>query len=485
MLFSDNILKSGAKSGERIDERIKVIADKGAYCQFGPAIVGNAAAIACSLYRVPNVKFEGYIVYTNKHYGGPFRGFGTPQVTFAIESQFDSIAEKLGLDPVEFRLKNANRSGETTTCGWKITSCGFSECIERARQASRWYDKKKKEKNRPIVKGIGMACGIHVSGAKVFADGDYSGAIVKMSEDGFVSVYKSSADIGTWSNTTVAQIVAEVLGVSMDRIHVVSMDTEITPVDLGSFASRVIFVHGNAAKKAAEKLKKKLFQAVANVLEANIGDLDVEEGRVFIKGTPEKGMTYGEAVKQSKDRVGNFLMEEYHYDPPSELINHKTGYSNISAAYTFAAHVAEVEVNRKTGLVKVVGFTAAQDVGRTINPLAVEGQSEGAIAQGIGFALTEEYAYGDGKILNPNFRDYRVPTAQDIPFVENIKTCLIETNDPEGPFGAKGVGELSLNPAAAAIANAIYDATGVRIKDLPMTPEKVYEALRKQISGDE
>jgi xanthine dehydrogenase molybdenum-binding subunit len=191
-------------------------------------------------------------------------------------------------------------------------------------------------------------------------------------------------------------------------------------------------------------------------------------------------MTYGEAVKKSKDRLGAFVMDEYLYDPPSELINHKTGYSNISAAYTFAAHVAEVEVNKKTGLVKVIGFTAAQDVGRAINPFAVEGQIEGAIVQGIGFALMEGYAYKEGKVLNPNFRDYRMPTAKDIPLVENIKTILVETNDPEGPFGAKGVGELSLNPTAAAIANAIYDAVGVRVKDLPILPEKVYEGLKSK-----
>lgn len=474
-------IKQGAKKdGTLIARHMRVIADKGAYCQFGPAIVGNGAGVACSLYRVSNVKVDAFVVYTNKHFGGPFRGFGSPQMTFAIESQMDSIAEKLGMDPIEFRLKNANRPGETTTGGWKITSCGFSECIEKAVKASGWYEKKKKKDTGSIMRGMGIACGIHVSGARVFADGDYSGAIIKMSEDGFASVYKSSTDIGTWSNTAIAQIVAETLNIGLERVHVISMDTEITPVDLGSFASRVIFVHGNAAKKAAEKLKKKLFQTVAGVLEANMEDLEAKDGRVYIKGTPEKGMTYGEAVKKSKDRLGAFVMDEYLYDPPSELINHKTGYSNISAAYTFAAHVAEVEVNKKTGLVKVIGFTAAQDVGRAINPFAVEGQIEGAIVQGIGFALMEGYAYKEGKVLNPNFRDYRMPTAKDIPLVENIKTILVETNDPEGPFGAKGVGELSLNPTAAAIANAIYDAVGVRVKDLPILPEKVYEGLKSK-----
>ena len=473
-------IKQGVrKDGTLTARHIKVIADKGAYCQFGPAIIVNAAGIVSSLYRVPNVKYEAFIVYTNKHYGGPFRGFGAPQVIFAIESQLDLIAEKLNMDPIKLRLKNSNEPGETTVSGWKITSCGLSECIQKAVEASGWYKKKREKKPGQIAHGMGIGCTIHVSGARVLPEGDFSSAIVKMSEDDYVFVYKSSTDMGNWSNTAIAQIVAESLGVDISRVHVISMDTEITPMDYGSYASRVTFIHGNAAKKAAESLKKKLSLAVANTLEANVEDLEVKDGRVYIKGTPEKGMTYGEAVKKSSERVGTFVMAEYHYEPPSELLNRQTGCSNISAAYSFAAHIAEVEVNKKTGLVKIVGFTAAHDLGKVINPLAAEGQIQGAVVQGIGFALMENFAYKDGKILNPNFRDYRIPTVKDIPLVENIRTILIETNDPEGPFGAKSVGELGVNPVAGAIANAIHDAVGVWVKDLPITPEKVYQALQE------
>ena len=267
-------IKQGAKKdGTLVARQIKVIADKGAYCHVGPAIVGYGAAVACSLYRVSNVRLNAFLVYTNKHFGGPFRGFGSPQMTFArSESQMDSIAEKLNMDSVELRLKNANRPGETTTGGWKITSCGFSECMEKAVKASRWPEKKEEIKTGSVVRGVGMACSIHISGARVFTDGDHSGSIIKMSEDGFVSVYKSSTDIGTWSNIAIAQIVAETLRISIDRVHVISMDTDTTPVDLGSFASRVTFIHGNAAKKAAEKLKKKLFQTVAGALEVSPED---------------------------------------------------------------------------------------------------------------------------------------------------------------------------------------------------------------------
>jgi CO/xanthine dehydrogenase Mo-binding subunit len=188
-------------------------------------------------------------------------------------------------------------------------------------------------------------------------------------------------------------------------------------------------------------------------------------------------MTYAEAVKKSSDRICDYVAGEAHYDPPSEPLNRETGYSNISAAYTFTAQVAEVEVNKKTGLINVTGFFAAQDVGKAINPLAVEGQIQGATVQGIGFTLTEGYAYRNGEILNPNFTDYRMPTAKDVPLMENVKTILIETNDPEGPFGAKGVGETTLNATPGAIANAIYDAIGFRFKDLPVTPEKILSAL--------
>ena len=471
-------IKQGVKKdGTLLARSVRVIADKGAYCHLGPAILGHVGGLVASFYRVPNVKYEGHLVYTNKHFGGPFRGFGAPQVTFAIESQMDSIAEKLSLDPVSLRIKNSNRSGDITPSGWKITSCGFEECIQKAVDQSNWNKIRDQKKKGDVVQGIGIACGIHLSGAKIFPEGDYSGSIVKIFEDGFVTIYKSSTDMGTWSNTIAAQIVAEALGISLEKVRVISMDTETTPIDSGSFASKVTFIHGNAAKKAAEIVREKLLGTVADSLEIGKEDLQVKEGEVFVKGTPTLSMTYGEAVKKSKDRICNYVSGEYHYDPPSELINRQTGISNISAAYTFAAQVAVVEVNKRTGQVQVKGYFAAQDVGRAINPLAVEGQLQGAILQGIGFALSEKYVYNDGTVLNANFTDYKMPTVKDTPLVENMRTIIIETNDPEGPFGAKGVGELPLNPTAAAISNAIYNAIGARFKALPIVPEEILEAL--------
>ncbi|NIQ40264.1 MAG: molybdopterin-dependent oxidoreductase [Proteobacteria bacterium] len=471
-------IKTGVrKDGTLLARAMRVVADKGAYCMFGPAIIGFAAGVSCSLYRVSHVSYEAYAVYTNKHFGGPFRGFGAPQVTFAIESQMDRIAEELGIDPVELRLKNANQSGDVTAAGWQITSCGFSECLSEAAKRSQWSKKRGKGKDvseEEIVRGIGIAAGIHVSGNYAFSDGEYGGATIKVHGDGRVVVYKNAADTGEWSNTAIAQIVAEELGVDIQRIRVISMDTETTPPTLGSFASRVCFIDGNAAKKAAAEVKEKLLRAAASELAVAWPKLDLKGGRIFVVENPSQGMDMDQAVLLCEDTVDDVLSVTGRYEPPTEIINRETGVSNTSAAYTFGAQVAEVEVNRLTGEVKVTGFTAAQDVGRAINPTAVEGQIEGSVIQGIGFALMEEFQYENGRVINPDFAKYMIPTSVDIPAIETI---LIETIDPEGPFGAKGVGELPLNMTAAAIANAVYDAAGVRIHSLPITPEKLYRGM--------
>ena len=472
-------IKTGVrKDGTLLAREMRVVADKGAYCMFGPSIIGFAAGVSCSLYRVPNVKYEAYTVYTNKHFGGPFRGFGAPQVTFAIESQMDRIAEELGIDPVELRLKNANQPGDVTATGWQITSCGFSECLREAAQKSQWAEKraeKKRSEEGEILRGIGVAGGIHVSGNFAFADGEFGSATLKMHADGRLTVYKNSADTGEWSNTAIAQIVAEELGVDFQQIEVISMDTETTPPTLGSFASRVCFIDGNAAKRAAAEVKDGLLKAAARELVASRTDLTIKGGRIFARKNPDQGMDIGQALGLCEDAVDGVLTVTHRYEPPTEMINRETGISNTSAAYTFAAQVAEVEVNRLTGEVRVTRFTAAQDVGKAINPTAVEGQIEGSIVQGVGFALMEEFQYENGRVINPDFARYMIPTALDMPAMETI---LVETIDPEGPFGAKGVGELPLNMTAAAIANAVYNATGVRIRSLPITPEKLYTGMR-------
>jgi xanthine dehydrogenase molybdenum-binding subunit len=430
---------------------------------------------AASHDRVPIVRLETFLVYTNKQFGGPFRGYGGPQVVFAIESQLDMIADRLGIDKLDIRLRNCTQPGDLTAAGWKITSCGFRDCLLKAAQEIGWEERKKHPiKNR----GIGIAGMIHVSGAKVYTDGDFSSATISMTEEGTATVFTGTTDVGQGSMTALAMIAAEELGVSLEDIHMVTMDTEVTPIDLGSWASRITFVGGNAIRKACQDLKHQLFEVSSRMLECNPADLLLKEKKISVIGSPEKNLPVGEAILSSPNRVGKILIGKGHYDPPSELINRQTGIANISAAYGFAAQAAEVEVDEETGKVRVLRMVAAHDTGRTINPTLAEGQIEGAILQGMGYALSERIICSrEGKVENPNFHDYKILFSEDMP---KIETFLIETNDPEGPFGAKGVGEPGLIPTAPAIANAIDDAVGVRVKELPILQEKVYAGLKNR-----
>lgn len=468
-------LKTGVtKNGQITARHIRVIVDNGAYNNTGPSITSASGLVLASLYRVPNVKYEGLTVYTNKQPGGSFRGYGSPQVVFAMESQMDMIAERLGIDGVELRLRHANQPGETTTSGWKITSCGLSECISTAASHAQWDEIKA---DRTSDRGVGIASVVHPSGARIHADGDYSSAIVRVDTDGTVTLYSGFVDSGQWSKTTMIQVAAEELGARFEDIRIVSMDTELTPVDLGSYASRTAFITGNAVRLAAGDARRQLIEAAADVLEANPRDLVAANGRIFVAGNPERHLGFGEAILASSQITGQSVFGKGHYDPPTGELDRKTGYGNFSAAYSFGAQAVEVEVDKGKGQVRVLKCVAAFDVGHPLNPLAVEGQIEGAIAQGLGFALSESQVYDRGRAMVSSFADYRAPRATDLPEIEVI---LVETDDPMGPFGAKSVGESGMVPTAAAVANAVYDAIGVRIKDLPITPEKVLAALREK-----
>jgi len=477
MPFNINIKTGIKKDGTIVARELRIVVDKGAYCHYGPAVVGYAAGVAASLYRVPNFKFTGDIVYTNRQFGGPFRGFGAPQVTFAIEAQLDKIAEKLRIDPLEIRLKNVNRSGDTTACGWKITSCGFEECLRKAAEAVGWEKRIGVKKEGRYQRGIGIAGAIHISGGNVFLDGEFSSIGLKMFIDGQATVYKGSSDTGTWANTAIKQIVAEELDIPLEKIRMISNDTELTPQSLGSFASRVCFEDGNAAKKAAIQLRNYLLESASLFLKVPIEDLIAINGRIFAKNQKNLSIAYGDAVFHSSRCVGHTLTSSYQYNPPTERLTPE-GYANVSGAYSFSVQIAEVVVDVKTGVVKVEKITVAQDVGRAINPTAVEGQIEGAVIQGIGYALMEELITNEkGKIISNCFEKYMMPTSMDIP---EIKLNIIETIDPEGPFGAKGAGEIGLNNTAPAIINAIYDAIGIRFHNIPIKSEDVYFALIKK-----
>jgi CO/xanthine dehydrogenase Mo-binding subunit len=386
----------------------------------------------------------------------------------------DMIAERLGMDPVAFRLKNTNQPGDVTPCGWQITTCAFDECIEKAVAALGPVERGKGSKRR----GVGIAGAIGVSGSYVYADGDYTEAAVEISESGTATVRVGTTDIGTWSNTTLAQVAAEELGVPFADVRMVTMDTDLAPRDLGSFASRVAFVGGNAVRLAAAEAKRQVLESVAMKLETVPDKLRIEDRMVYVEGQDVPVVSIYDAVQVTQGyRTGQPVVGRWRYQTPADYLDRKTGYANVSAAYSFLAQAVEVEVDCETGRVTVLRLIAAYDLGQALNPLAVEGQIEGALAQGIGYALTEQMIHENGRLINPNFLDYRILTAPDMPPVQIL---LVGSPDPAGPFGAKGVGEWGLVPTAPAIANAIHNAVGVRVSDLPITPEKVLSLLLKE-----
>jgi 4-hydroxybenzoyl-CoA reductase subunit alpha len=468
-------IKTGVKKdGTLVAKYCKNIADTGAYNSTGPVALFLSGAFLVSTYRIPNVRFEGYSVYTNKPIRGAMRGHGCVQVRFADDSQMDMIAEDLGLDLIEIRLKNSLKTGDILPNEFKVTSCGIKECIEKASENIGWKEKWAKKSGR---NGVGIGCGSFLSGVTI-PPYTSAAAIVKLHEDGGISLITGASDVGQGSSTVLAQIAAEELGIPFNKVRVISADTEITPIDPGSFSSRVTFVTGNAVRLAVNEVKKQLFEIVAKQLEANIDDLEAKEGMIYVKGSPRKSMSFQETFMISLLEKGNPIMGKGYYTPPNTTFpNPETGKGNPTGAYSFCAHVAEVEIDKDTGFVKVSRFVVGHDCGRALNPQQVQGQLEGSVLMGEGQALFEDIIMEEGQILNPSFLDYKFPLSLDTP---NIKVISVETIDPEGPFGAKEAGEGNLVPTPAAIVNAVYNAIGVRIKELPITPEKILKALEKK-----
>ena len=471
-------LKMGVKKdGTFMAKEARIFGDNGAYSGKGPSTILTTAIRPDSLYRYKNIKTEAYLVYTNKVPTGAYRGFGNPQMAFASESFIDMVADRLRMDPLEIRLKNAVQTGDVTAHGWKIRSCGYSECIGKAASVAGWREYKEA---KPSLKGIGIGIAgvIHVSGNKHFGF-DGSNIFIKISEDGRTKIISGEGDLGQGANTVLTQIAAEELGIPLKDIEISQADTEFTPFCFGAFGSRVTTIAGNAVRLAAADAKRQLIEIASQVLEESPTDLICEGGRIFVRGAPERYLTIAEVIQAGLFKLGNInVLGQGSFDPDSEVPDPKTKYGNISSAYEFGAHVAVVRVCEETGNVEILDFVAAHDVGRAINPMLVEGQIEGGVAQGIGYALLEDMQLKNGKVLNPNFTDFKVPLAPDLP---PIRTIMVETYDPQGPLGGKGLGEATIVPTAPAIANAIFDATGVRIKDLPITSEKILKALKERL----
>jgi 4-hydroxybenzoyl-CoA reductase subunit alpha len=402
------------------------------------------------------------------------RGHGAVNSRFAYEVLIDELAEKVGLDAAEFRLRNLLPPNTTTLNGFRITSNGTEECIRRAVEASGWRDKRGK---LPYGEGIGLACGFYISGSALRINWNkvpQSTVHLKIDMDGGITVHCMAAEIGQGSDTMLAQCVAEVLGVPVDWIRVFARDSDTDPVDLGSYSSRVTFMAGTAARRAAEQILEELRDAAGRLTGQDAAGFDARQGQLVWGPDPSVSVPYFDAVLEAIAGKGALIARGCYHDAPKMGGSHKGAAAGLSPSYSFQAYVSQVKVDPETGFVRPVKVWAAHDCGRALNPLAVEMQIEGCLHMGMGQALTEEFGYNRLNVLNANLLDYKIPSAVEMPDVDVI---IVESNDPEGPFGAKEAGEGPLLPILPSLANAVTDAVGIRLHELPMSPDRVLKAI--------
>jgi xanthine dehydrogenase molybdenum-binding subunit len=454
------------KDGTITTIQAKLVADAGAYLTHSSATTRLGMGRFLRLYRCSNTAGEAVIVYTNTPVSGGFRGYGNTEINFGLEQLIDMAAEKLGIDSIEFRLKNIKGTGESDSPpNVIIENSALSECIKAGAEKIDWQKKRAKKKIGRKRKGVAMACTAHVSGAQSGLL-EHSNAFIKLNADGTASLVVSPCESGQGAIGVLAQIAAEELGLNIEDIHTVSGDTDVTMFDIGSHASRATYVIGNAAVRAAREAKGQLLERAAKALGVPPKELDIKKRRIYIKKSPDKGMTIAEVAR---DAIYNFEGECLNISGKCSFTPEKSP--------AFQAAFAEVEVDTETGVVQLLKMLIADDIGRAINPMNVEGQLEGGTAQGIGYALTEDFIVDShtGATVTDSFSTYKIPSVLDVPEVEVI---LVEQPVASGPFGAKGVGEMGAICIAPAIANAIHDAVGVRVKELPITPEKILKNLR-------
>ena len=478
-------IKTGVKNDGAITAmHFQSYLDGGAYGSYGVASTFYTGALQTVTYDVPRYKFQGIRTFTNKPPCGPKRGHGTPQPRYGLEVQIDKIAEQLGLDPADMRRKHLVPPNTVTANYLRIGSMGLGECIDRVVEGSDWRNRFQK---LPYGKGVGIACSSYICGAGLpiyWNNMPQSGVQLRLDRQGGVCVMCGSTDIGQGSDSILAYIVAEVLGIDPFDIRVITADTDLTPVDLGSYSSRVTLMTGNAAIQAAERARELLVMAVAEKLGVPIENLSLAERRVFDVENPDVGVSFAEAVVLAESKFGT-IGTVGSYSPPRSPGKYKGSGVGPSPAYSYSAAVAQVDVNPDTGIVVVEKVWIAHDIGRSINPMLVLGQVEGSVYMGLGEILMEEMTYRTNRNVVhkfPSMLEYKSPTTMEMCDVE---TYLIEDPDPNGPYGAKEVGQGPLLPVPPAVANAVYDAVGVRIDEVPITPEKVVRALRDKSRGRE
>jgi CO/xanthine dehydrogenase Mo-binding subunit len=468
------------RDGKVMAKEIKMLADNGAYTGKSQAILGAASVRHDALYKYPCARGDSTLVYTNLVPTGAFRGFGNPSADWAVEQAWDLAASRLGIDVVDLLRMNAVEPGDVSPHNHKITSCELKQCIDKAAAAIQW---KRKHDAPTANRGLGMGCSVHVNGRRSFGDWDGSSAIVRVNEDGRATVITGEGEIGQGALTVLRQIAAEQLGLAYEDIDITRPDTDVQPHSLGALASRVTYVGGNAVKRAAASAGRQLMEAAAEQLERPVDELTIINGEIGPKGGPESEFRPVAAIVRANiyKRDGQPIIGVGAWDNPSDFPDHSR-YGNESGAYNFAAQAVEVEVDRDTGVVNVLEIAAAVDCGTVIHPAAAEGQVQGAVAQGMGYAMIEYFDWHNGTPTDPNFIDHPIPTADMMP---KMHVIFADSYEPSGPYGAKGLGEIGLDAIPAAIANAIADAVGVRITELPITAEKVHRALHPELYADE
>jgi 4-hydroxybenzoyl-CoA reductase subunit alpha len=476
-------VKTGVKRDGSITAMdFQTFLDGGAYGSYGVASTFYTGALQTVTYEVPRYRFRGLRAFTNKPPCGPKRGHGTPQPRFGMEVQLDKIAEDLKLDPAEMRLKHLVKPYSLTANYLRIGSMGLGKCIEKIVEGSDWKNKFRK---LPYGKGVGIACSSYICGAGLpiyWNNMPHSGVQLGLDRQGGVRVQCGSTDIGQGSDSVLAYIVAEVLGIDPFDIRVLTADTDLTPVDLGSYSSRVTLMTGNAALQAAERARELLSLAVAEKLSLPVENLSFADHRVFDVENPDVGVTFAEAVVLAESKFGT-IGTVGSYTPPRSPGKFKGAGVGPSPAYSYSAAIAEVDVDAETGFITVERIWIGHDIGQSINPMLVMGQVEGGVYMGLGEALMEEMVYrANRNVVHkfPSLLEYKSPTTHEMC---DVKTYLIEDADPNGPFGAKEVGQGPLLPVMPAIANAVFDAVGVRVDEVPITPEKVLAALRAKSQG--
>ena len=461
------------RDGKILAKQTRVIADNGACCGFTPGILPVLTMRHENQYRISNIHTDSYLVYTNKVPTGPFRGFGNIQMIFAIESMMDMAAQRLGIDPIEMRLRNVVHAGDLTVHGYEIQTDGLTLSLEAVRDRMESSRRQRKPNH-----GFGFSCAIHSSSNRT-RPFDGTTARLRLNPDGTVHVVASDPDLGQGSRTVYAQIVASELEIPIEQLSVPLVDTDYSPFGLGTYADRLTTMGGHAVLGAARQLKEAIVDAAVSLLEVPREDLEYRDGSVIPRGRPEQTMTISDIARRLLWRQGGKILSvEYTYDPPNTVQRDpKTLMGNTHSTHSFSAQGVEVEVDETTGKINVLRVVSAHDLGRAINPQSAEGQVQGGVSTGIGYALSEHYEYDEGQPITNTFRDYGLPRATDIP---RIETILIETDDPMGPYGAKGVGQTGTLLPAPAIANAVQDTLGVHLTELPMDPDRVLEGILKK-----